>query len=167
MPSHLRPPAAALLLAASAALSATPLAGQDAWFARDKAEHFVASAVIATGAYAFAIPVWDCKRPRALFGAGVALGAGLLKEWSDARGGGQASWKDLAWDVLGVASGLALMWGFDSAPGSCPSGGDPAGVGALGAPDVRTFAPTGPVAPWPGPPPVWPGVPETVGRSRP
>ncbi|MEZ4423383.1 MAG: hypothetical protein R3E98_08245 [Gemmatimonadota bacterium] len=166
MPSHLRPPAAALLLAASAALSATPLAGQDAWFARDKAEHFVASAVIATGAYAFAIPVWDCKRPRALFGAGVALGAGLLKEWSDARGGGQASWKDLAWDVLGVASGLAVMWGFDAAPGSCPAEGGPAGVESFSVPDLGVVGPAGPLAPWPGPLPLGPGIGRPEGLPR-
>ncbi|MEZ4416840.1 MAG: hypothetical protein R3E10_13910 [Gemmatimonadota bacterium] len=118
------------------------VAQEDAWLAKDKAEHFAASAIIAAGTYAFAIPLWECKQPRALLATGVSLSAGLLKEWSDSRGRGQASWKDLAWDVLGVAAGVGLLWGFDDAPAAC---GPPPAGGLLDA--SALFLPIGPFPP--------------------
>ena len=35
------------------------------------------------------------------------------KELADLGGYGDPSWKDLAWDGLGMVTGLAVAWGLD------------------------------------------------------
>ena len=46
-------------------------------------------------------------------GAGVALAAGTAKEVYDRSSGGDASLRDLTWDVVGAATGTVLSWLFD------------------------------------------------------
>jgi putative lipoprotein len=94
-------------------------AQEDAWFARDKAGHFVASAALAVGGYVAGVGLFDCKRPRVLLGGSVALAAGVAKEALDASGSGRASWRDLVWDVIGTAAGLGLAWSIDGDPARC------------------------------------------------
>ena len=88
----------------------TPSA-QDAWFAKDKARHFLASAIIAGGVS------WNQHRrygrgagPSLCAGAGLSLSLGLAKEWSDRRKPGVLfSWKDMTADLLGTAAGVFIL----------------------------------------------------------
>jgi putative lipoprotein len=107
------------VLAASAVIAlCRPAAAQDAdpWFARDKALHFDASAGIAAVGYA-ASAGWlvDARWKALAIGGGVALAAGAGKELVDATHvlGGDPSWRDFSWDVIGTVAGLALAWGMD------------------------------------------------------
>src|SRR5687767_10062859 len=79
----------------------------DDWFGRDKGLHAAASAVIAAGSYAASTPWLDDRGSRAAVGASVALAAGIGKELWDAAGTGDASGKDLVWDVIGTAIGVS------------------------------------------------------------
>ena len=85
----------------------------DPWFGRDKALHFGASAVIAAGGYALAATATETRPPRLLIGGGLALAAGLGKELLDAAGSGDASFRDLTWDVVGTVTGLGVAWLVD------------------------------------------------------
>jgi putative lipoprotein len=84
---------------------------RDAWFGKDKAKHFLASAIIAGGVS------WQQHRKAGRdaetslrTGAGVTLSLGLAKEWSDRRNpGGLFSWKDLGADLLGTAFGVFVL----------------------------------------------------------
>lgn len=91
---------------------ATP-AHADEWLGRDKALHFGVSAGIAAGGYAGTAAFTDDRTTRLLVGAGLALGAGAGKELWDLAGHGDPSAKDLAWDVVGTATGLAFAWLVD------------------------------------------------------
>jgi putative lipoprotein len=107
------------LFALGAALTlARPAAAQDddPWIARDKALHFDASAGIAALGYAVSAGWLVDARWKALaVGGGVAIVAGAGKELIDATHvfGGDPSWKDFTWDVLGTVAGLAIAWGVD------------------------------------------------------
>lgn len=46
-------------------------------------------------------------------GAGIAMGAGIAKELADLAGAGDASWRDLTWDLIGTVTGLAFAWTVD------------------------------------------------------
>lgn len=100
---------AAALLASSRARGDEP----DPWFGRDKALHFGASALIASGSYAGAALATDDRRVRVAVGGGLALSAGVAKELWDMSGHGDASWRDLTWDVVGTATGLAVALAVD------------------------------------------------------
>ena len=85
----------------------------DPWLGRDKVIHYGVSAGIAGGGYVAGALIFD-KRAHALaLGAGAAAVAGIGKEVADLGGYGNASWKDLAWDGLGMVTGLAIAWGID------------------------------------------------------
>ncbi|HEY4117081.1 MAG TPA: hypothetical protein VGM56_04475 [Byssovorax sp.] len=86
----------------------------DPWLGRDKLLHFSFSAVIAGGAYAFATLGPRSVGGRAAWagGSGVLVGAG--KEIIDLGGYGDPSWKDLAWDIVGVAVGASLAATIDA-----------------------------------------------------
>ena len=101
--------AAAALAFAAPARAADP----DPWFGADKALHFGASAGIAGLSYGGAALLWDEVGVRLGVGASVALSAGVAKELWDLAGNGTPSWKDLTWDALGTAVGLALAFGID------------------------------------------------------
>lgn len=88
----------------------------DPWFARDKAFHFDVSAGVAAATYAVSAAwIVDARWKALAIGGGVALGAGVGKEILDAAGvtGGDPSWRDFAWDVIGTVTGLAIAWGMD------------------------------------------------------
>ncbi|WP_437502640.1 hypothetical protein [Sorangium sp. So ce1099] len=96
--------------------AAQPLArGADPWFGDDKARHFCASMVLASGGYALGSLATEDIGGRIVLGAAVALGAGLAKEALDAAGYGTPSFRDLVWDALGTSAGLGLSVWFDLA----------------------------------------------------
>ena len=120
IPSIRRLPRAPLWIAVGVTLvtsSGTALAlDTDPWIARDKALHFDASAGLAAVGYAVSAG-WlvDARWKAIAVGGGVAMAAGAGKELLDATHvfGGDPSWKDFAWDVIGTVAGLALAWGVD------------------------------------------------------
>jgi putative lipoprotein len=46
-------------------------------------------------------------------GAGIAMAAGAGKEVYDRYSGGDASLRDLTWDVVGAATGTVISWLVD------------------------------------------------------
>jgi putative lipoprotein len=114
------PRARALALAIVGALAVTLLTNprahaqeSDPWFGRDKALHFTVSASLAVVAYAGASLKTDDRRTRVAAAITFALGAGLLKEAWDLTGHGDASWRDLTWDVVGTTTGVLFAYAFD------------------------------------------------------
>jgi len=85
----------------------------DPWFGRDKALHFAASASLATVAYAGTSLVTDDRVTRIVAAATVALAAGVIKEVWDLTGHGDASWRDLTWDIVGTTTGVLFAYGID------------------------------------------------------
>lgn len=106
---------AAFALALACALAAPPAraADDDPWFGPDKALHFGVSAGIAAGGYAAGAALFESRGHALLLGGGLAAGAGIAKETADLAGLGDPSWKDLAWDGIGLITGLAVAWGLD------------------------------------------------------
>ena len=101
------------LMLAAVLVPSVARADDDPWLSGDKAAHFVASAGIAAGAYAAGTALFEDRAHAVFFAACVALAAGAAKEGLDLAGLGQASWKDLAWDGLGTATGLFIVWTLD------------------------------------------------------
>ena len=98
-----------LLCSTAAAAQQDP----DPWFAPDKALHFSFSAGIAGLGYGGTALFTEDRNLRLAIGAGLALTAGVAKELLDLAGLGQPSWKDLAWDIAGTATGLLVSWLLD------------------------------------------------------
>lgn len=80
----------------------------DPWWGTDKAMHFAATAVIASGGYVVGAVAFDDYLGAAALGSGLALGAGIGKELLDLAGIGDPSWKDLTWDLIGTAVGVGV-----------------------------------------------------------
>jgi putative lipoprotein len=115
-PGTLAATVAGVVVAARLVAPAGPACAADAddpWLGRDKALHFGASATIAGGGYGVAALIWDDTGPRLAGGGALAAAAGLGKELYDLGGPGDASWRDLAWDAIGAATGLAIAWTID------------------------------------------------------
>ena len=100
----------------------------DRWWGEDKALHFGLSAGLAAGGYGAASLFLDERWQRAAVGAGFALSLGAAKEVHDASSGGDASAKDLTWDVAGTAVGIGLALLVDHL--AAGSGGTNARAGA-------------------------------------
>jgi putative lipoprotein len=108
-------PLAALALFATAQPAAAEGPDPDPWIARDKAFHFDVSAGIAAATYA-ASAAWlvDSRGKALAIGGAVTLAVGGAKELLDLAGvGGDPSWKDFAWDAIGMVAGLAIAWSVD------------------------------------------------------
>ena len=102
--------AVALLFGLSSpALAADP----DPWFGRDKALHFTATASLALAGYGGAALKTADPLTRAAAGATLGLGVGIAKELFDLTGAGDASWRDLTWDVVGTATGVLVATAID------------------------------------------------------
>lgn len=85
----------------------------DPWWGRDKALHFGVSAGLSAGGYAASALLFERPGERALAGAAFALSAGVAKELFDLAGGGDPSWRDLAWDGIGTAVGVGIALSLD------------------------------------------------------
>jgi putative lipoprotein len=107
------PRVALLLLAATVPARRARAADPDPWFGRDKALHFGASALLASGGYGATALVADDRRVRLAVGGGFAFSLGVAKELWDLSGHGDASWRDLTWDAVGTVAGLAVAAAVD------------------------------------------------------
>ena len=104
----------ALVLGAAMLLGSTVRAQEaDPWFGHDKALHFAASASLATVAYAGTSLVTEDRPTRIVAAATIALAAGVIKEVWDLTGHGDASWRDLTWDVVGTTTGVLVAYAID------------------------------------------------------
>jgi uncharacterized protein YfiM (DUF2279 family) len=63
--------------------------------------------------YATAAVLSKRESHRVLAGFGFAVAAGAGKEVYDKAGGGDASMRDFAWDLVGGATGAAISWLID------------------------------------------------------
>jgi putative lipoprotein len=88
-------------------------ADADPWWGRDKALHFSASASLAVVGYAGTSMGTENRAARAAGGAALAVGAGVAKELWDLDGHGDASWKDLTWDLIGATTGVLFSLAID------------------------------------------------------
>ena len=85
----------------------------DRWFARDKAKHFAASAIIQLAA-SFAFRSAPARQSVAIVRASaVTLSIGAGKQLWDRSGHGDASWKDFTWDGIGILTGSGLAVAVD------------------------------------------------------
>ena len=99
----------------SAAGTAEAQVEEDPWLGPDKALHFSVSAALAAGGYGVGAIFWEDYTPRLLLGAGFALSLGIAKEVYDAAGNGTASWRDMAWNFIGIGAGLLVAFLIDLA----------------------------------------------------
>lgn len=98
-----------LILPAIFLLAGCSHTAHDQWRGQDKAQHFIASAVLAAAGSEVGLRQGYSAVHSANIGFlfSVSLGAG--KELWDSRPAGTGwSWKDLAWDVAGAATGYTL-----------------------------------------------------------
>jgi putative lipoprotein len=98
---------------AAARVARADSANADPWFGRDKLIHFAASGSLAVVGYANASMLTENRPARIGAGAALAVGAGVAKELWDLDGHGDASWRDLSWDLIGAAAGLLISVGVD------------------------------------------------------
>lgn len=100
--------AIALTLGCATGPGQTPSIPEDRWLAEDKLRHFALSFAATEMTYGGArlILDHDAALPAA---AATALALGIAKELRDQRAGGPFSLRDLAWDLAGVAAGVALV----------------------------------------------------------
>ncbi|WP_198316266.1 YfiM family protein [Cystobacter fuscus] len=109
----------------------------DPWLSSDKAAHFGVSAGLAVAGYAGGAFLFAAPEARWLTGAGLSLGVGVAKEFFDAGRGSIFSWKDLTWDVLGMATGLTLSWAVDRLFFQRDGAGRGAAMGPVREPALR------------------------------
>jgi uncharacterized protein YfiM (DUF2279 family) len=82
----------------------------DDWLGEDKGKHFVTSAVVTVIAGSAARTAGLDAETSRVAGAAVATGAGVAKEIHDHRQPGNVfSVRDLAWNLVGVAAGYAVL----------------------------------------------------------
>jgi len=129
--------ALAIVVAVAFALLTTSRAHaqeSDPWFGRDKALHFTVSASLAMVAYAGASLKTDDRPTRIAAAITFALGAGLLKEAWDLTGHGDASWRDLTWDVVGTTTGVLFAYAIDWAVSRLRGAGAASGATSMPPP---------------------------------
>lgn len=105
--------ASAVLLTVVASPLRARAADPDPWLGRDKALHFAASSTIAAGGYAIGAAFFEARGHALIVGGALAAAAGIGKEALDLAGFGDPSWRDLTWDGIGIAAGLAVAWSVD------------------------------------------------------
>jgi putative lipoprotein len=109
----------------------------DEWLGRDKAIHFDLSLAMASGAYGLTSLKLDPMWQRAAVGAGFALAMGAGKELVDLAGSGDPSWKDFAWDAIGVAVGVGIALAIDALTRGAEAGPAPATRATAGGLQIR------------------------------
>ena len=105
-----------MLAAASLATSTAARAADtdsDPWFGHDKLLHFEATSTLALVGYAGASLTTEDRPTRLTLSLALPFAAGIGKELWDGTGRGDASWRDLTWDIVGAASGALLATAID------------------------------------------------------
>ena len=75
----------------------------DSWSGQDKAQHFIASAMLSAAGNEYSQHQGMNRDRSAMFGLMFSVSLGASKELWDSRPEGSGwSWKDLAWDVIKV-----------------------------------------------------------------
>ncbi len=85
----------------------------DRWFARDKALHFAVSAVVQGASHAVYRANGFAYRDAAWTAGATTLAVGVGKELWDRRAGRVFSWRDLAADAAGGATGAVAVRQLD------------------------------------------------------
>lgn len=81
----------------------------DSWRGQDKAQHFIASAMLSAAGNEYGQHQGWSRDASAGFGVMFSIGLGASKELWDSRPAGTGwSWKDFAWDVAGAATGYSI-----------------------------------------------------------
>jgi putative lipoprotein len=94
------------LLSVSMALAPAPL--PDPWFGEDKLKHLFSSFVISSFAASGARAAGFDRPVRIGATVGIGAGTGVAKEVADYRARGQFSYRDLIWDMVGVAAAAVV-----------------------------------------------------------
>ena len=101
-------------LVISIILFASPLmiyAEEDPWFGRDKAQHFLVSAVACAGSRYYLGTQAELERGHAIaWGIGFSITLGVSKEIYDKKRGAFISLKDMVYNLAGTAAGAWLLW---------------------------------------------------------
>ena len=105
-----KPMVAAIAIAATLSTGSRAQATEDGSWGRDKALHFGVSAGLGATGYGLSSLVLKPRWQRAASGAGFSLSLGAAKEIMDMHGTGTASERDMAWNVVGTATGVGLAW---------------------------------------------------------
>ncbi|HGX6404824.1 TPA: YfiM family lipoprotein [Shigella dysenteriae] len=81
----------------------------DSWSGQDKAQHFIASAMLSAAGNEYSQHQGMSRDRSAMFGLMFSVSLGASKELWDSRPEGSGwSWKDLAWDVAGASTGYTV-----------------------------------------------------------
>lgn len=92
----------------------------DHWSGQDKAQHFIASAMLSAAGNEYARHQGVSPDRSAAIGLMFSLSLGASKELWDSRPEGSGwSWKDFVWDVAGATTGYAI-WQWRDTKGASP-----------------------------------------------
>jgi len=81
----------------------------DRWQGQDKAQHFIASAMLSAAGNEYAQHQGYSRDRSAVYGLMFSVSLGATKElWDNRSAGSGWSWKDFAWDVAGATAGYSL-----------------------------------------------------------
>jgi len=99
----------ALILSALLTLTGCTHMADDQWHGQDKAQHFLASAMLSAAGNEYAQHQGVSADRSAVLGVMFSLSLGASKELWDSRPAGSGwSWKDFAWDVAGATTGYTV-----------------------------------------------------------
>ena len=77
----------------------------DSWSGQDKAQHFIASAMLSAAGNEYSQHQGMSRDRSAMFGLMFSVSLGASKELWDSRPEGSGwSWKDFAWDIAGAST---------------------------------------------------------------
>ena len=97
------------LLCCMLTLSGCSHMANDAWTGQDKAQHFIASAMLAAAGNEYAQHQGINRDRSAAIGFMFSVSLGASKElWDSRPTGSDWSWKDFAWDVAGATTGYTV-----------------------------------------------------------
>ena len=98
-----------LILAATFLLAGCSHTANDQWSGHDKAQHFIASAILAGAGTEIGLRQGSGSARSGNIGFLFSVSLGAAKELWDSRPAGTGwSWKDFAWDVAGAATGYTI-----------------------------------------------------------
>lgn len=97
------------LITAVLLLSGCSHTAHDQWSGQDKAQHFIASALLTGVGSEIALHQGSSSARSANIGFLFSISLGAAKELWDSRVTGSGwSWKDLSWDIAGAATGYTI-----------------------------------------------------------